>query len=45
MAHYALLDSNNIVVQVITGVHENITQIDLDGNGSIDHDGWIYITK
>lgn len=31
MAHYALLDNNNIVIQVITGVDENITQIDLDG--------------
>ena len=31
MAHYALIDSNNIVVQVITGVDENITQTDLDG--------------
>jgi len=31
MAHYALIDSNNIVVQVITGVDENITQIDTDG--------------
>jgi hypothetical protein len=31
MAHYALLDKNNVVVQVITGVDENITQIDLDG--------------
>jgi hypothetical protein len=31
MAHYALLDSNNIVVKVITGVDENITQTDLDG--------------
>ena len=31
MAHYALLDSNNTVVQVITGVDENITQIDTDG--------------
>ena len=30
MAHYALINSNNIVVQVITGVDENITQIDLD---------------
>ena len=20
-------------------------QIDLDGNGSVDHDGWIYITR
>lgn len=31
MAHYALIDSNNIVVQVITGVDENIIQTDLDG--------------
>ena len=30
MAHYALIDSNNIVVQVITGVDENVIQIDLD---------------
>jgi hypothetical protein len=28
MAHYALIDSNNIVVQVITGVDENETQTD-----------------
>jgi len=31
MAHYAFLDENNIVTQVITGVDENLTQIDLDG--------------
>ena len=31
MAHYALLDENNIVIQVITGVDEDITQTDLDG--------------
>jgi hypothetical protein len=31
MAHYALIDSNNIVVQVITGVDEDIIQTDLDG--------------
>jgi len=31
MAHYALLDENNIVINVITGVDENITQTDLDG--------------
>lgn len=31
MAHYALINKNNIVVQVITGVDENITQIDRDG--------------
>lgn len=32
MAHYAFLDQNNIVVKVITGVDENITQIDENGN-------------
>ena len=31
MAHYAYLDNNNVVVQVITGVDENIIQTDLDG--------------
>jgi len=31
MAHYALLDENNIVISVITGVDENIIQTDLDG--------------
>jgi hypothetical protein len=31
MAHYALIDKNNIVVQVITGVDENETQVDTDG--------------
>jgi len=31
MAHYALLDSNNIVTQVISGVDEKIIQTDLDG--------------
>lgn len=31
MAHYALLDENNIVFAVITGVDENIVQTDLDG--------------
>ena len=28
MAHYAFIDSNNIVVKVITGVDETETQID-----------------
>jgi hypothetical protein len=28
MAHYALLDSRNVVVQVITGVDEDVTQLD-----------------
>lgn len=32
MAHYALIDSNNVVVHVITGVDEDVTQIDLDGS-------------
>ena len=32
MAHYAFIDSNNIVVKVITGVDENITQ---DDNGTL----------
>lgn len=31
MAHYSLINDQNIVVQVITGVDENETQIDLDG--------------
>ncbi len=31
MAHYALINSDNIVVYVITGVDENIIQTDLDG--------------
>jgi hypothetical protein len=32
MAHYAFLDENNVVTEVITGVDENVTQIDLDGS-------------
>ena len=31
MAHYALIDKNNVVVQVITGVDENEIQVDTDG--------------
>lgn len=31
MAHYALINSDNLVVKVITGVDEDTTQIDLDG--------------
>jgi len=31
MAHYAFIDDNNIVVKVITGVDETVTQIDADG--------------
>jgi hypothetical protein len=30
MAHYALINKDNIVIQVITGVDENLIQIDLD---------------
>ena len=32
MAHYAFLNENNIVTEVITGVDENTTQIDANGN-------------
>jgi hypothetical protein len=31
MAHYAFLDENNRVIEVITGVDEDIIQTDLDG--------------
>ena len=31
MAHYALINSDNKVVQVIVGVDENVIQTDLDG--------------
>jgi hypothetical protein len=31
MAHYAFLDNNNVVTEVITGVDENIIQTDTDG--------------
>jgi hypothetical protein len=31
MAHYAFLDENNVVTEVITGVDENLTQVHLDG--------------
>lgn len=31
MAHYALIDENNIVQHVITGIDENVIQTDLDG--------------
>jgi hypothetical protein len=31
MAHYAFLDENNIVTEVIVGVEENLIQTDLDG--------------
>jgi len=31
MAHYAFLDSNNVVTEVITGVDEDVVQTDLDG--------------
>lgn len=32
MAHYAFINSDNIVVQVISGVDEDIIQIDENGN-------------
>lgn len=31
MAHYALLNENNVVIQVITGVDEDIVQVDING--------------
>lgn len=31
MAHYALMNSDNVVVKVITGVDETVTQVDTDG--------------
>ena len=31
MAHYAIIDQRNVVIQVITGVDETITQTDIDG--------------
>ena len=31
MAHYAFLDENNIITEVITGVDETVTKIDTDG--------------
>jgi hypothetical protein len=31
MAHYAFLDENNIVTEVITGVDETVTKTDIDG--------------
>jgi len=31
MAHYAFINKDNIVVNVITGVDEDVTQTDLDG--------------
>jgi hypothetical protein len=32
MAHYAFLDSNNVVVKVITGVDEDVTQNGVGGS-------------
>ena len=31
MAYYALMNAENIVINVITGVDENISQVDIDG--------------
>jgi len=48
MAHYALLDENNIVIQVISGVDEDIVQTDLDGTqvgGSSDAWEEFYATR
>lgn len=32
MAHYALIDENNVIQNVITGVDEHVIQTDLDGS-------------
>ena len=32
MAHYAFLNEDNVVTEVIVGIDENITQIDTDGS-------------
>lgn len=48
MAHYALLDENNTVISVITGVDENVIQTDLDGTqvgGSTEAWEQFYLTK
>jgi len=48
MAHYALLDESNIVIQVITGIDENIIQTDLDGTqvgGSSEAWEMFYLTR
>jgi hypothetical protein len=31
MAHYAIIDESNIVIEVITGVDETVTQTDANG--------------
>jgi len=31
MAHYAYINHNNVVVKVLTGVDETVTQVDTDG--------------
>lgn len=31
MAHYAIIDNQNVVIRVITGIDENLTQVDVDG--------------
>jgi hypothetical protein len=48
MAHYALINSDNIVVNVITGVDENVIQTDLDGSevgGSSEAWEQFYVTQ
>ena len=40
MAHYAYLDSNNIVVKVLTGVDETVTQLDGDVEVGGSSEAW-----
>lgn len=44
MAYYAFINNENIVVNVITGVDENLTQTDLDGTevGGSEHSWEIF---
>ena len=40
MAHYAFIDSNNVVVKVITGVDETVTQLDGDVEVGGSSEAW-----
>ena len=40
MAHYAFINSNNVVVKVITGVNETVTQLDGDVEVGGSSEAW-----
>ena len=40
MAHYAFINSNNVVVKVIAGVDETVTQLDGDVNVGGSSEAW-----